>query len=81
MHASESPAAAATGIAPPLRRPLRRYCAALALAPAGANSSHEHFVRVVPTKFAFRNKYEVETFSYTSESASFATALAAWAST
>jgi hypothetical protein len=45
--------------------------AATRLVAASAGSSHEHFLRVVPTTFSFRNKYEVSTFSYTSESATF----------
>jgi thiol-disulfide isomerase/thioredoxin len=35
------------------------------------NTSHEHFLRVVPSRFVFRNKYEVSTFQYSAETSSF----------
>lgn len=42
------------------------------LASDSYNSSHEHFLRIVPARFAFRNRYEVSTFQYSAESSSFA---------
>ena len=47
---------------------LHRLAGTRVVAP-GFNSSAEHFLRVVPSRFAFRNRYEVSTFQYTSESA------------
>jgi len=35
------------------------------------NTSHEHFLRVVPSRFVFRNKFEVSTFQYSAETSSF----------
>jgi thiol-disulfide isomerase/thioredoxin len=35
------------------------------------NTSHEHFLRVVPSKFVFRNRYEVSSFQYSAETSSF----------